>query len=460
MAVILDPGAFTRADNVSLRYADAMASLLARGGYFFVIDEWRREFGIEGLIGVDGTFTEAVSAPDWQNKEAEIVFLSMDGKAIDYVCLGRRTRNRAASLKNRIRFTDFHHFDPPIILDDLIEDFTARLRPHLIRTSQGHGHRVPPSTWAELLDTVERMRPASVEALARLERARRRASQVWSKSRTVVEERDAVNLALRIAGMNERELLGWDPGEDDDPPEPFLAALETSEGYEAQMIEHDANVFGSWRLVKKHLRGANQFERGRRRLTVFNVNTRSVETTLGVDLIYYTARYDSYVLVQYKRMLGDELGEASEYRPSGSYQKELAAMEKFEHDFCDVDGEALRDYRLDPGPFYFKLAASGSCSVDATTMVPGMYIPLAYWRRILADPVSKGERDGVRITREAAGRWITNTLFVELVQDGWIGSRTCRSGVISRIINTWLRGGHSLILAGCFDLEDPSGASR
>ena len=100
-------------------------------------------------------------------------------------------------------------------------------------------------------------------------------------------------------------------------------------------------------------------------------------------------------------------------------------MEKFEHDFCDVDGEALRDYRLDPGPFYFKLAASSSCSVDATTMVPGMYIPLAYWRRILADPVSKGERDGVRITREAAGRWITNTLFVELVQDGWIGSRTC-----------------------------------
>ena len=135
-------------------------------------------------------------------------------------------------------------------------------------------------------------------------------------------------------------------------------------------------------------------------------------------------------------------------------------MEKFEHDFCDVDGEALRDYRLDPGPFYFKLAASGSCSVDATTMVPGMYIPLAYWRRILADPVSKGERDGVRITREAAGRWITNTLFVELVQDGWIGSRTCRSGVISRIINTWLRGGHSLILAGRFDLEGPSGASR
>lgn len=444
---------------MTLRYPDVVASSLALGGYFFVIDEWQRKLGIEGLIGVYRTFTEAVSAPDWQNKEAEIVFLSMDGGAIDYVCLGRRARNRAASLKNRIRFTDFYHFEPPIELDSLIEDFTARLRPHLIRTSQGHGHRVPPSTWADLVETVERLRPSSVAALARLEGARRRSSQTWSKSRTIIEERDAVNLALRIAGMDERKLLGWDPGEDNDSPEPFLVALETSEGYEAQMIEHDANVFGSWDLVKKNLRGANRFERGRRRLTVFNVNTRSVETTLGVDLIYYTARYDSYVLVQYKRMV-TEFGKSPEYRPSGSYEKELAAMQKFERDFCDVDGQALRDYRLNPGPFYFKLADSGSCTLDTTTMVPGMFIPLAYWRRIAADPVSKGPRKGVRITREATERWITNTLFVDLVQDGWIGSRTCRSGVITRVINAWLRGGHSVILAGCFDLDDPSATSR
>ncbi len=429
-----------------------MASPLARGGYFLVIDEWKRELGIEGLIAIEGTFTEAVSAPDWQNKDVEIVFLSMDGDAIDYICLGRRGRSRAASFKNQIRFTNFYRFDPPIVLNDLIEDFTARLRPHLIRTSQGHGQRVPPSTWAELLDTVERMRPESVEAIARLERVRRRAIRPWTKSRTVIEERDAVNLALRMADMNERDLLAWDPGDDDDPPEPFLAALEVSLGYEAQMIEHDAGVFGGWRRVRKHLRGATQFERGRRRLTVFNVNTRDVESTLGVDLIYYIARYDSYVLVQYKRMTS-ELGKVPEYRPGGSYKKELAAMHKFERDFCDADTEALRDYRLDPGPFYFKIGDSSSCSVDTTSMVSGMYIPLAYWRRLVTNPAAKGDRGGVRITCDAAGRYITNTLFVELVQGGWIGSRTCRSAVITRMINAWLRGGHSLILAGCFDKE-------
>jgi hypothetical protein len=428
-----------------------MASPLARGGYFLVIDEWKRELGIAGLIATEGTFTEAVSAPDWQNKDVEIVFLSMDGDAIDYICLGRRGRNRAASFKNQIRFTDFYRFDPPIILNDLLEDFTARLRPHLIRTSQGHGQRVPPSTWAELLDMVERMRPESVAAIARLERMRRRAIRSWTKSRTVIEERDAVNLALRMAEMNERDLLAWDPGEDD-PPEPFLVALEASQGYEAQMIEHDAGVFGGWRQVRKYLRGATQFARGRRRLTVFNVNTRDVESTLGVDLIYYMARYDSYVLVQYKRMTS-ELGKVPEYRPGGSYKKELAAMDKFERDFCDADTEALRDYRLDPGPFYFKIGDATSCSVDTTSMVPGMYIPLTYWRRLITSPATKGDRGGVRITREAAGRYITNSLFVDLVQGGWIGSRTCRSGVITSMINAWLRGGHSLILAGCFDKE-------
>jgi hypothetical protein len=429
-----------------------MASSLARGGYFLVIDEWKREFGIEGLIALEGTFTEAVSAPDWQNKDVEIVFLSMDGDAIDYICLGRRGRSRAASFKNQIRFTDFYRFDPPIVLNDLLEDFTTRLRPHLIRTSQGHGQRVPPSTWAELLDTVERMRPESVNAIARLERVRQRAIRPWTKSRTVIEERDAVNLALRMAAMNERDLLAWDPGDDDDPPEPFLAALEASQGYEAQMIEHDAGVFGGWRRVRKHLRGVTQFERGRRRLTVFNVNTRDVESTLGVDLIYYMARYDSYVLVQYKRMTS-ELGKVAAYRPGGSYKKELSAMNKFERDFCDADTEALRDYRLDPGPFYFKIGDASSCSVDMTSMVPGMYIPLAYWRRLVTNPATKGDRGGVRITHDAAGRYITNTLFVELVQGGWIGSRTCRSGVITSMINAWLRGGHSLILAGCFDKE-------
>src|SRR5260370_41036910 len=87
-------------------------------GYFFVVDESRREFGLEERIEVDGTFTEAVSAPDWQYKEAEIVFLSLDGSSIDYLCLGRRG-DRVATLKHRVPLTQFYRCQPPIQFDEL-----------------------------------------------------------------------------------------------------------------------------------------------------------------------------------------------------------------------------------------------------------------------------------------------------------------------------------------------------
>jgi hypothetical protein len=45
-----------------------------------------------------------------------------------------------------------------------------------------------------------------------------------------------------------------------------------------------------------------EFQQGPRKLTVINVNRSGVEHALGVDLVYYNHEFDSYVLVQYKRM--------------------------------------------------------------------------------------------------------------------------------------------------------------
>jgi hypothetical protein len=48
--------------------------------------------------------------------------------------------------------------------------------------------------------------------------------------------------------------------------------------------------------------GAITFSQGREQLVVINVNTQSLETTTGADLIYVNVRRDSVVLVQYKTM--------------------------------------------------------------------------------------------------------------------------------------------------------------
>ena len=65
-------------------------------------------------------------------------------------------------------------------------------------------------------------------------------------------------------------------------------------------------------------------------LTILNCNRQPLEQTLGVDLIYYSHRFDSFVLVQYKRM--SEGTQGAEYRPGNdpSHEKELERMLKTE----------------------------------------------------------------------------------------------------------------------------------
>src|SRR5260370_40896886 len=155
-------------------------------GYFFVVDESRREFGLEERIEVDGTFTEAVSALDWQYKEAEIVFLSLDGSSIDYLCLGRRGY-RVATLKHRVRFTQFYRFDPPIKFDELADEFTTRLRPHFVRTSRGEGQRVPPATWRGMIKIFTQLQPGTTSVFGGLGHALRAAMRRFSRSRRVFE---------------------------------------------------------------------------------------------------------------------------------------------------------------------------------------------------------------------------------------------------------------------------------
>lgn len=57
---------------------------------------------------------------------------------------------------------------------------------------------------------------------------------------------------------------------------------------------------------------------------MLNVNASKIENTLGCDLIYYTHRYDAYVLVRYKRLRRGSRDLA--YRPDKHLASELARM--------------------------------------------------------------------------------------------------------------------------------------
>src|SRR5205807_1022774 len=105
----------------------------------------------------DKTFTDAISAPDWNVRHPQVCLLSFDGVAVSYAALVRRGR-AVASYKNAVRFSHLVPFTP-IPVETLEEQVRASLRRYLVRSSKGGGGRVPPATWTDLLRVLTTLRP-------------------------------------------------------------------------------------------------------------------------------------------------------------------------------------------------------------------------------------------------------------------------------------------------------------
>lgn len=137
------------------------------------------------------------------------------------------------------------------------------------------------------------------------------------------------------------------------------------------------------------------------------------------------------------------------YRPTDkSYLAEIGRMRNFLRNSKDgLSAVRLRQYRLNPSPFYFKLCPKVTLQPLSTDLIRGMYFPIDYWEVINSAPECKGEDGGIRITYDNVVRHINNTLFVQLMQDGWIGSRQNVSTTFTEIIKKAIEGDKSLIFA-------------
>jgi hypothetical protein len=264
-------------------------------------------------------------------------------------------------------------------------------------------------------------------------------------------------------GFNRSLVLGsWTPA-DDGEPAPFLRGLAPSYLIEDQMIARDASFFGDWsRLPQQHLTGAAEFGRDGERLTVWNVNRTALEHALGVDLLYYHHRYQSYMLVQYKAMERPNSGSEAVFRPDEGTAEQVQRMCEFcaENPDSGPDNEANL-YRLHPGAFLFKLCPRIVFEPDSTGLIKGMYLPLDYYQLLITSGQVAGPRGGTALTYESVGRYLNNTMFVELVQRGWIGSRASVSDAVS-LAAQQARTGRDLIVAatssGC--ARSPAGSDQ
>lgn len=384
---------------------------------------------------------------------ALVCFGGFDSSSLAYAGLATRGQ-RVATEKQRVRFSRL------LDLERLpVEDLRRHLSPQRYRAvglliDRGGG-LVNAETWRLLWKGIKALRPHTAGELLALERLNEPPRPVYSGSgeETVAQEKDAVLLAAQIFGIERRTV-----GEmivPPDAPAPFLQNLRNVSILEDVMISKDHGTFGAWTRGDQHKVGSVVFTRNvdgkTRSLTVLNVNRTPIEETLGVDLIYYNHHYRSFVMVQYKRMeqVEQEDGRSiAVYRPiDQSYKKELKNMVAFMGGRRAVPPNAPPAFRLSSTPFFFKLCPKVVYDPLSTDAIKGMYLPLDYWQLLLSSPLTEGPRGGRFVTYGNAERYIDNSLFVRLVEDGWIGSGPIETDSLSALVRAGIEGNRSVMIA-------------
>ncbi|MDQ2848497.1 MAG: hypothetical protein M3Y77_19620 [Actinomycetota bacterium] len=73
-----------------------------------------------------------------------------------------------------------------------------------------------------------------------------------------------------------------------------------------------------------------------------------------------------------------------------------------------------------------------------------MYLARSHFEELLNK--SAGPRGGKQLTYDNVPRHITNTMFIDLVKDGWIGSRGAATGQIEELIQQSLATRHAVVV--------------
>ena len=403
---------------------------------------WQADFPIDEVIAdleyFGRDFADVIDSDAFAIPEQSVALLLEDG-AITHAGIAERGPH-VATRKRRLTFRGLTRIGP-MSLDSLRQLMPLAASNRLMHIAADNSVRVPPATWRALLQAVRRLDPAAAEAISELGP---RQPVHASRGRLVQsEERDAVLLSLAIVGIRRPALRLPENG-----GMHFLGSLDGLEVSEDRLIEHDASQFPGWVPEFEQPAVARTFADATGRvLTVMNVNRGPVEKATGVDLVYYREDTNSFVLVQYKRLRHEP--PVWVYRPASdrNWRKELERMEAVASSMADADAGALQDYHFEPSPFFVKLCRPLAVELSTRELVGGLYLPLQYWKLLEKSPEARGPRGGVAIGFHNAGKWLTSTLFVDLLQRDWLGSGRGASAVLREIIQSSLGLGRSAMVA-------------
>jgi hypothetical protein len=424
-------------------------------GYVLNIAQSRRE---ELLYAVQSDEYVAEAVPEFMHsRNAPLVcFVGFRPHAVTHLATGQRGVRAGTGLR-RLNLRELIGLPRPLRHTAIVAAVESRMRSH-VRNRLAQGGLLPPKSFASVVDAIRRLVPESGPALAQFSAQRRaRIARLRPEALSALAyQKETVATALALAGVDRRPLQSWEPPTDA-VPSSFLDGLPTARVREDAMVVADLMKVPGFELVRAMPYGAAVFEGDHVRLTVVLANRLPLEQQLGADLIYYNETFGAFVIVQYKAMEKADDGAVFRF-PNVQLTDEIARMDRALQDLRQCSPNIERNgFRLLDNPFYLKFCSRLIFNPDDAGLVPGMYLPLDYWRLIEADPSLVGPGGGRQVTFGNVGRYFDNTRFITLVAGAWIGTTISQSEVLRRVIREIVGGGRALTLAVKTDTGDHDG---
>jgi hypothetical protein len=421
-------------------------------GFAVFLTKDRMDIFLE-CVAEERVFAEPVA--DFQHSRTAplVCFVVCAGK-LTHVGLGRRGV-RAGTGLSRLNIDKSEALSEPLSVRKILNCLPKRNAASVRKRFQSGG-LMTEKGFSAIVETIRQLAPQASILLNRFSEARtgriRRLSEKAKEN--LAQQKEAVLTALSIAGLSREPVQEWSPPEA--TPVSFLDGLPNARLREDQMVINDLMKIPGFTLIQGSLNitGSAVFESEEtsERLTVVLANRLPLEEQTGTDLIYFNETFQSFVMVQYKAMEREDgpngIPQAVFRLPNTQLAEEISRMDALLTSIqaCPVNA-SHHGYRLTENPFFLKLCSRLAFNPDDIGLVPGMYLPLDYWKLLVQSPDIKGPRGGLRVTFENAGRHLDNSSFMTIVSKAWVGTSPSQSDVLKEAIRQTLETGKAVAIA-------------
>jgi len=414
------------------------------GGFILGFEPARTDT-IEEYLANGFPVSESFSSQDWNLQYREMIYLARQG---DRPCLFGaavlQKRGAGGGTKRvNLRSVKTILFDSPIYAEEAGRAETLEAS---ISTSD-NVIRFDALGWRELGSLVRTLRPHYAEAIDDLvsERTRPRGQvQLDARTSRLSEERDALGLALDIAGLDRRAIFRSNASGGIATARSILDIVDAQPIAERSLIESDGNALT--RALRASMKTATFKDERGRGVRAFVLDSTPLETATGVDLLLYQEQYGSFLLLQYKAMEHDAANRTWAYKINGTnLMSQLDLMTKVREALPIGSPRSLRDIRLNQDPFYFKFCERRALEPTDEGLAAGLTMSAQTLERFLEMPEST-VRSSLSVGYENCARYLNNSEFVALARGGWLGSQGATTDAIAKIIEA-REGGRIAILA-------------